>query len=714
MRSTTDMADATGGLGVGVALSRQRFQIEYATDIIYTTDEQGRFVHFNPHAAATILGFSRDELLGRHYLDMVHCDHRASTGRFYGRQFARRIPTTYKEVPCTAKDGSLVWLGQNVQLLTDGGRPVGFQSVARDITGRIRNEQMAARQTALLELIARNASLTEVLDRVCKCFAEMMPGHVCAVLVEEQGRMWHAAAPQLPSGYVREIDGVEVDPQLMATATRGSAVRVDDLTAAGDPLSSEGLPARWSTPIISPSGRPNGMLTVYGRHVRPPKGDELAIISRCCDLAGIAIDRSRAESEVRRLQEELEKRVEDRTRELAEANVSLQQAMEHRRRTEQQLLQAKKLESVGRLAGGVAHEFNNWLTVIMLYTEELAEQTALNEASALCLDEIRRAAERASGLTRQLLAFGRKQMLQPKRIDLNALLCNLGNVLRSIMGGAIRLQMDLTPFVGTVKADPSQMEQVLVNLALNARDAMPEGGAFTLRTSNVTVGETGPAVDAGVPCGEFVLLEAADTGVGMDTATRERIFEPFFTTKEMGQGSGLGLATVYGVIQQSGGQIVVRSAPGRGATFQIYLPLLREAAAEAVPEHPAPPPRTWAGMRVLVVDDDAVIRRLVSYSLRRLGFSVEEAGDAATAEVRLEPGRYSLLITDIVMPGRSGLELAELARQSDPNLPVLFMSAYSQTAQENIGADAAYLGKPFTTQELGEKVRQVLAGCGRI
>lgn len=651
----------TGTGGVAAARGRQRFLAEYATDIIYTTDELGRFVHFNPHAH-TILGYSRQELLGRHYLDLVWPEYRELTRRFYGRQFIKQIHSTYREVPCAAKDGALVWLGQNVQFLYENGQSIGFQAVARDVTARVRNEEMAARQAALLELIARDTPLDLVLERVCRSFEELAPGFRATILAEQ-------TSPPPDSC--------------------------------------------WSTIILSPKGESGGVFALHCANPRTPAAHELELVSGFCDLAGIAIDRARAEKEVHRLHVELEARVADRTRELEETNLRLQSEIVERHRTEQELLHAKKLESVGRLAGGVAHEFNNWLTVIMLYTEELGEQLRPDEAAATCLEEIRRAAQRASSLTRQLLAFGRQQMLQPKLIDLNALLSNLTNVLRSIMGSGIRLRMDLMPFVGTVRADPSQIEQVMVNLALNARDAMPEGGVFVLRTTNTLVGESSAS---GVPPGEYVLIEASDTGVGMDTATRERIFEPFFTTKQMGKGSGLGLATVYGVIQQSGGQILVRSAPDRGATFQIYLPLLRETPKE--PERLAPPPAAWGSKRVLVVDDDAIIRRLVSQSLRRLAFQVEEAANAAAAEAILESGRtVDLLITDIVMPGRNGVDLAAWARTRYPNLAVLFVSAYASNAMDRFGASVdseAYLGKPFSTLELAEKVRQMLAARGQI
>ncbi len=672
------------------------------------------------------MGYSRDELLGRHYLDLVHPDYRESVRKYYGRQFTKRIHNTYKEFPSIAKDGSTVWLGQNVQLLSEEGRPVGFQAVARDVTKRVRNEILAQKLATVLEMVATGQSLPETLGRLCRAVEDLSRGLLCSVLVLEGSQLRHVAAPSLPPAFLVELErlGIVVGPM---GGTCGTAAFIGKTVVAADIATDprcvtyrglaleHGILACWSAPILSSDRDVLGTFAVYYRVSRGPTPDETELVQQCRRMAGVAIERARSEMEVRRLNEELERRVQDRTAELEETNLLLQREIEERKRTERQLLEAKSLDSVGRLAGGVAHEFNNWLTVILLYAEQLIEDLPGEDPRRLGVDEIRRAADRASTLTRQLLAFGRKQVLQPKMLDLNALLTNFSGVVRSIMGPQVRLRMDQTPFLGTVKADPNQMEQVLVNLALNARDAMPSGGVFTLRTSNALVEAAGPAYESGIRPGEYVVLDAIDTGVGMDAKTREHIFEPFFTTKGVGQGSGLGLATVYGVIQQSGGQILVRSAPGRGTTFQIFLPLhVGDAAAIDGGDEPARPavvpPRA---MSAVVVDDDATIRRLVCQTLRKMGCDVTEAPDAHDALRLFESRAFDLLLTDVVMPNMGGRELAVKAARLRPGLKVLFISAYANMEldpAELASAAYGYVSKPFTKDSLAEAVASLVTG----
>lgn len=704
---------------------RSRYLIELASDIIYTADEQGRFVQFNPQAH-TILGYSRQELLGRHYLDLVRPDQRASIRRHYERQYMRRIPNTYREFPCVAKDGSTVWLGQNVQFLYAAGESIGFQAVARDVTDRVNNEMLNKRLAFILEMVAKSAPLGETLDRLCRTVEDLSQGMKCSVVLSENGVIQHAAAPTIARAYIRELDTqrIKIGPHVGSCGSAsflGETVIVADIgtdpkwTAFRDLALRHGLHACWSTPIFSSDDKVLGAFSSYYGTRRAPTAFESELVKRCTGLAGIAIERARTENEIRRLNEDLEERVRERTRELAATNALLQTEIVERKRTEAQLLQAKSLESVGRLAGGVAHEFNNWLTVILLYAEQLSEDLPSGGELSQSVDEIRRAADRASSLTRQLLAFGRKQVLQPKLLDLNSMLSNFSNVVRSILGPHIRLRTDLAPFLGTVKADPSQIEQVLVNLTLNARDAMPTGGVMTLRTLNTVIDERSGAYQNGVPPGEYVTLEAADSGVGMDSTTRERIFEPFFTTKRVGQGSGLGLATVYGVIRQSGGHILVRSEPGSGAVFQIFLPLHCESASQTEKASAAAPAEPEVhGKTAIVVDDDATIRELVGQALRKMGCDVIEARDAAYAYefLQREARHVDLLLTDVVMPGMGGRELAELALNVRPALKVLFISAYAYTELDGDrfrGAAVEFLGKPFTKEKLAQSLAKLLA-----
>jgi PAS domain S-box-containing protein len=384
------------------------------------------------------------------------------------------------------------------------------------------------------------------------------------------------------------------------------------------------------------------------------------------------------------------------------------------KRLEAQLLQAQRMEAVGRLAGGVAHDFNNLLTVINGYAELLLANVPPEGPAYEPLREIQRAGGRAAGLTRQLLAFSRKQLLKPVVLDLNALLRELEKMLLRLIGEDIDLATRLAPGLGRVRADAGQLEQVVMNLIVNARDAMPTGGRLTLETHNV---ELAPSYAEGHPYvrpGPYVLLAVSDTGCGMDEATRARIFEPFFTTKAPGQGTGLGLSTVYGIVKQSGGSVEVYSEPGRGSTFKIYLPRLEGADAAATPssaELEVPRGRET----VLLAEDEDGVRAFVVLALEVLGYTVLQARDGAEALAlcRDDPRPIHLLITDVVMPRMSGRELAERVAALRPGLKVLYLSGYTDDAVVRHGLlqeGVAFLQKPFTPAVLARKVRQVLGG----
>jgi PAS domain S-box-containing protein len=378
-----------------------------------------------------------------------------------------------------------------------------------------------------------------------------------------------------------------------------------------------------------------------------------------------------------------------------------------RNRLEDQLRQAVKMEAVGRLAGGIAHDFNNQLTIINGYADLLLGSLPAEDPSRDFLGEIRRSGEHAADLTRQLLAFSRKQHLTPRVLNLNTVLGELGKMLRRLLGADVELRTDLDPALGPVRADAGQLEQVLVNLAVNARDSMPGGGRLEIRTRNRDV-----ATAAEVPAGEYVLLEVADTGAGMSEEVRSCIFEPFFTTKEVGKGTGLGLATVYGIVKQSGGHIEVDSAPGRGTTFRVLLPRVDQAALFGVgPAEVFQVPRGTE--TILLVEDEAGVRGLASIILRSCGYEVLEAADGPEA-VRLCEGRVAeidLLVTDVVMPRMNGPQLADRLRRLRPALRVLFVSGYTDDAivpTDVLAAGQAFLHKPFTPARLAGKVRQVL------
>jgi PAS domain S-box-containing protein len=386
--------------------------------------------------------------------------------------------------------------------------------------------------------------------------------------------------------------------------------------------------------------------------------------------------------------------------------------MSTRKQLEEQFRQSQKMEAVGKLAGGVAHDFNNLLTVITGYTEMVLSETPAGDPAASTLAEVHAAGVQASNLTRQLLAFSRKTLLQPRVLDPNDLVANLQRMLGRLIGEDIRLTTCLGPAVGRVRVDPGQIEQVIVNLAVNARDAMPQGGSLNIETAAVDLDEAYARSRPEVRPGRYVMLAVSDTGRGMTEDVKAHIFEPFFTTKGPGEGTGLGLATVYGIVKQSGGHVSVYSELGRGTTFKVFLPVADGAAnvaASAAPKAPAPGGRET----VLLVEDEARVRGLTAAALRKRGYVVVEAGcaeEALRARAAL-PGPIDLLLTDVVMPGASGRVLAERLTASDPTLAVLYMSGYTDDAVVRHGllsAEVEFLQKPFAVDALLRTVRRVL------
>ncbi len=416
---------------------------------------------------------------------------------------------------------------------------------------------------------------------------------------------------------------------------------------------------------------------------------------------------------------ELETRVAERTAELSQTNASLQQqiidrvrAEEALRESEEQLRQSQKMEAVGRLAGGIAHDFNNLLTAIIGYSQLTLRQLRQSDPLRPKIEEIKKSGERAASLTRQLLAFSRKQVLQPKVLNLNEVVADMDNMLRRLISEDVDLLTTLFPALSHVKADPGQIEQVLLNLVVNARDAMPQGGKVTVETKNVVLDETYTARHAAVEPGRYVMLAVSDTGTGMDAATQKRIFEPFFTTKEQGKGTGLGLSTVYGIVKQSGGNICVYSELGQGTTFKVYLPQFAKDATEFEPREIIV--ETPQGTEtILLVEDDEVVRKLTRETLEMSGYVVLEAtnGNHALSVCETHQSQIHLILTDVVMPQMSGREMVQRLSARLSQVPVLYMSGYTDDAIVHHGVleeGMAFLEKPFTPDALAHKVREVL------
>jgi two-component system cell cycle sensor histidine kinase/response regulator CckA len=383
-----------------------------------------------------------------------------------------------------------------------------------------------------------------------------------------------------------------------------------------------------------------------------------------------------------------------------------------RRNLEEKLRQSQKMEAIGRLAGGIAHDFNNLLTVIAGYSRMLMDHLQTDPAAHGQVKKIEEASDRAASLTQQLLAFSRKQVLQPKVISLNGLVENLGSLLQRLIGENIDLQTITASDLGRVKADAAQIEQVIMNLAVNARDAMPAGGQLTLETGNVDLDKSYSVDHPGVTPGPYVMLAVSDTGAGMTPETQARIFEPFFTTKELGRGTGLGLSMVYGIVKQSGGHIWIYSEVGHGTTFKIYFPRTEEGAESAALRQPAS--STIRGTEtILLVEDDQTLRDLVQSILASCGYSVVAPKDPKEAHIICEQRASSihLLLSDVVMPGISGRELAQTILSRNPAVKILFMSGYTENAIVHHGVldfGTHFLQKPFTPSVLAHKVREVL------
>jgi two-component system cell cycle sensor histidine kinase/response regulator CckA len=391
--------------------------------------------------------------------------------------------------------------------------------------------------------------------------------------------------------------------------------------------------------------------------------------------------------------------------------IAIKRDITHELELEGQYRQTQKIDSIGRLAGGVAHDFNNILTTILGNAELALTQLSSDAPLRSNLESIQESAERAANLTRQLLAFASRQVIEPRRVNLNELIVNLNKMLHRLIGEDIKLVTQATPDLGQIKADPGQIEQVLLNLVVNARDAMPDGGTLTIHTDNVHLDEDYARRHLVTP-GDYVMVSVTDTGVGMTDEVKQHIFEPFFTTKEQGKGTGLGLATCFGIIQQSNGHIHCDSQAGKGAEFRIYLPHVQKGEDPAS-ERDVPSSLPQGSETILLAEDEPSLRRLMTRVLRTQGYTILEAADGneALALAQANGAKIQLLLTDVIMPGLSGKMLAEWLSQVNPGIKVLFISGYINNAAVRGAMSKTgtfFLQKPFNPLALAKKVREAL------
>ncbi|MFO0750876.1 MAG: PAS domain S-box protein, partial [Myxococcota bacterium] len=639
--------------------ARFRAIIEKADDVVLLADRQGTILYASP-AVKKVLGYEPDALVGQSGAVLMHPDDAArSAARYYGvidgTASSRPEPRRARRA-----DGGEVWVEIAATNLLDEPDVGAVVVHLRDLTDRRR---------AMAELEASERRYRRIIETTSEGVALIdASGHATFVnrrLTELLG--WAEGADIIGKRFADLVDA------------RGRGAFLGVMMA----LREVREPAQIEVPLSKRDGTTVWVL-IEATGIFGEDGRHEGYLAMLADLT----ERRRAEEARRRAEEALSK-------------------------SSEQLRHAQKMEAIGRLAGGVAHDFNNLLTVILSYGTMVAAQFASDDPVAEDLGELVTAARRAAELTRQLLMFSRQQVVQPQTIDVNDVVSGIERMCQRILGEDITLVTALGSDPGLVLIDPGLLEQVLMNLVVNARDAMPAGGRLTMETTSLELDETFAAEHLGITPGPHVLLAVSDTGCGMDRETQARIFEPFFTTKEAGKGTGLGLSTVFGIVQQARGSVWVYSEPGHGTTFKVYLPRVDLRADRQPTTGPRPhvPPGTET---VLLVEDEDQVRRIVAAVLRQNGYQVIDTRRPSEALAKLaeHEGVVDLLVTDVVMPEMSGPQLAKQLRELRPGLKVLCVSGYADEAIVGAGlidAGVAFLQKPLVPEALLRKVREVLS-----
>jgi PAS domain S-box-containing protein len=668
---------------------RYRDLVENSLELITTHDLDGQILSAN-RAAAEVLGYDRKDHIGKTNLRKLLAPEVRDRFDEYLTRIRKDGVASGLMLVQTRTGERRIWEYYNT-LRTEGvGTPI-VRSMARDITERRKAEGRLAAQYVVTRALADSVTLAEAMPKILRALCETLGwargalwtvDHKANVLRCHE--VWHDPSVEMAQFETasRELTfapGVGLPGRVWADGKPAWIPDVvQDKNFPRTPIAAkENLYGALAIPIEAGS-RVLGVMEFFSKAIREPDPELLAMMATVSSQIGQFIER---------------KRVEEALGE-----------------SEEQLRQSQKLEAIGQLAGGVAHDFNNLLTVIGGYSSILLGKLPQDSPHRSSIEEIKKANDRASALTRQLLAFSRKQILQPKVLDLNTVVTDLEKMVRRLIGEDIDLLTITSPVLGRVKADPGQIEQVLLNLIVNARDAMPKGGKLTIETRNVVHSEEYAQRHAALP-GPYVMLAVSDTGRGMDATTQPRVFEPFFTTKGSGKGTGLGLATVYGIVKQSGGNIRVYSEVGRGSTFKVYLPRVDEAVdgEEEVISRSVP----QGTEMVLLVEDEDQVRSILKHILEGQGYQVLSAsnGEEALSISQDLERDIKLMITDVVMPQMSGRELAERVLAVRPNLPVLFMSGYTDDAIVRHGLleeKLNFMQKPFDSATVARKVREVL------
>lgn len=669
-------------------------QIDAASDAILLIDDQGTLVHFN-QALCSLTGYSMEELDGIKLHDIEPPEFAARIIPNI-RRLREQGHATF-ESAYSAKNGTIVPVEVHARVMHSEGQPL-ILSIVRDISQRKQDVIRDQTRLKILEGMATGVPLPDLLEQIVRFVEQENPGALCSVLLanETGTHLMHGAAPSLPDSYNSAVNGLRIAQGMGSCGTaafRMERVIVEEIDThpfwkGFKPAREAGLHACWSEPVISSNGELLGTFAMYYREPRAPKTEEIQFIESAAYLASIAIGRVREE--------------------------------ELRKKLEEQLLHIQKIEAIGQLAGGIAHDFNNLLTPILVYGEMIKRGLSEDHPQFNRADGVLTAAHRAKDLTQKLLSFGRKQMLCMEVLDLNEVINAFRDIMRRTIRENIAIDIRLAPGGALIMADRSQLEQVLLNLTVNAQDAIDGVGTISLTTGHALLDDEFVRQHHGMLPGNYILLAFKDNGCGMDDETLRHIYEPFFTTKAVGHGTGLGLATVYGIVKQHEGYIVTHSRAGEGTSFLIYLPATTEekAAVDGSSDNDAGKQEAGAST-ILLVEDNIMVREMAVDLLESDGYTVLIADSPLKAREieRAYGGTIDLLLTDVVMPEMNGMELYEVLNERRPGMPVLYISGYTSDVTVHdgeLGEMVNFLKKPFTVEQFRERVKLVLESRSHI